>query len=141
MGRVGAIVCISSCYAGIFRATNILKGIHEHIAKLAAHVTAFGATALVSIGTSCIACNQTLAIMLTHQLCNDLQANREKLVVTLADTVVVIAPLVPWSIAGAVPLAMLGAPAASVCFAFFLIITPLWGWLVALQARKHVAQQ
>ena len=59
-----------------------------------------------------IACNQTLSIMLTHQLCKEGNPDNKRFAIDLENTAVVLAPLVPWSIAGAVPLAAVGAPIA-----------------------------
>ncbi len=50
----------------------------------------------------------------------------EETAIALEDTAVVAAPLIPWSIAAGVPLASVGAPMISICFAFFLYLLPLW---------------
>ena len=60
-----------------------------------------------------ISCNQTLAIMLTHQLSRDLAPTAQEHALDLEDSVVLVAGLVPWSIAGGVPLASMGAPVES----------------------------
>ena len=52
-----------------------------------------------------------------------LDAMRERLG---ASPAVVTAPLIPWSIACAVPLAAVGAPAGAVFFACYLYLLPLW---------------
>lgn len=54
----------------------------------------------------------------------------------LENTVVVVAPLIPWSIAGAVPLAAVGAPAACILTACYLYLLPLWNYAVTI--RRHV---
>ena len=46
--------------------------------------------------------------------------------ISLENSVIVIAPLIPWSIAGSVPLAILGAPTSSLLAAFYLFLLPLW---------------
>ena len=82
------------------------------------------------------ACNQTLTIMRTHQLCEGLYArpnggavradrNGQAMAVDLEDTAVVIAPLIPWSIAGALPLTTINAPTVSLAAACFLYLLPL----------------
>lgn len=86
---------------------------------------------VTSVLASAIACNQTLSIMLTHQLCGGLEKSREKLAIYLENSAVVVAPLIPWSIAGGVPLASAGAPAASLLTAFFLFLLPLWQLVTA----------
>ena len=53
----------------------------------------------------------------------------------LEDTAVVVAPLVPWSIAGAVPLGAVGAPGVSVLLACYLYLLPIWNY--AVEIRKH----
>lgn len=103
------------------------------IGELSARITPFGSIFLVSALTSMVACNQTLAIMLTHQLCRELEPDRETMASHLENTVVVTAPLVPWSIAGAVPLATIAAPAASLLAACYLYLVPLWNLLVQMR--------
>lgn len=44
--------------------------------------------------------------MLAHQLCSDLDQSANDRALDLEDSVVLVAGLVPWSIAGAVPLAI-----------------------------------
>jgi len=126
MLRVEAIVCLSSCYAGIFKTTGLLDALKSGLQALGRRASPRTALCLTSIVTSMIACNQTLAIMLTHQLCAPLEEDRQRLALDLEDLVVVIAPLVPWSIAAAVPLATVSAPNASISCAFYLYLLPLW---------------
>ena len=73
-----------------------------------------------------ILCNQTLAAILTHQLCREMEPDREKMAIDLENSVIVMSPLVPWSIAGAVPLATVGAPLSSLAAAFYLYFLPIW---------------
>ena len=82
--------------------------------------------------TSLIACNQTLTIMLTHQLCRDTEPNPVQLASHLENTAVVIAPLIPWSIAGTVPLTSVNASALCILTAFYLYLIPLWNLLLHL---------
>ena len=84
-----------------------------------------------------ISCNQTLAIILTHQLGEYLEPDPQALAIDLENTAVVIAPLVPWSIAGAVPLAAVGAPAISIAAACYLYLIPLWNWFMSRKRRKQ----
>ena len=129
MLKVVAIVCISSCYAGIFDGTGMLAGIKRHIGRLGAKISPYGALVVTALVADMAACNQTLGILLTHQLCCDMEEDRERLAVNLADTALVIAPLVPWSVAGATPLATVGAPMVSILAACYLYLLPLWGFI------------
>lgn len=133
-----AIVCISSAYSGIFAETGLLDLLKEKISSLGKKITFFGATMITSVLTSLISCNQTLAIILTHQLCDGMEKDKSKAAINLENTAVVISPLVPWSIAAAVPLTSSGAPTASLLAAVFLCILPIWSFLATLyKSRKE----
>ena len=125
MLRVGASVCLSSSYSGSFEKTGILDGIQATVETLAQKTFPFLAILLTSAAASAIACNQTLAIMLTQQLCARTERDKERFANDLEDSVVILAPMIPWSIAGAVPLTAVGAPQSSILFAFFLYLLPL----------------
>ena len=137
MLRPGAIVCLSSSYSDIFRKTGLLDRIKASIGALADRTTPYIAALLTSLVANRVACNQTLGILLTHQLCDTLEPDRENMAVLLADSAVVTAPLIPWSIAGAVPLAAIGADAASIPFACYLWLLPLWHCLCSLREKKR----
>ena len=139
MVRVTAIVCISSAYAGIFRNTGLLTRIQTFLLDFAGKTTPFAAILLTSVLTGIVSCNQTLAIMLTHQLTGAAVPDKERFAVELEDSAVVVAPLIPWSIAGAVPLTSIGAPMISIAFAFFLYLLPLWRLAVSFIDKKAAA--
>lgn len=130
MLKVAAIVCISSAYSGIFQKTGLLDRLQQVILDLSHRITPYGAMLTTSIFAAAIACNQTLSIILTHQLCQEAQPSREETAISLENTAVMVAPLIPWSIAGGVPLASASAPTVSICFAFFLYLLPLWRLVV-----------
>lgn len=119
-----AIVCISATYAGIFIRTRLLQGIRGMIERVAARVSIVSAVTLAAILACGVSCNQSFAAMLTHDLCTGVRPDQEKLALDIEDSAIVIAPLIPWSIAGAIPLSVLGAAPASLVFAFFLYLLP-----------------
>lgn len=135
MLKVAGIVCISASYSGIFQKTGLLDSVKGIIEKLVSKCTTFGTVALISVISGAISCNQTLAIMLAEQLCSHIVPNRQKFAIFLENSVVLIAPMIPWSIASGVPLTSVGAPAASICFAFYLFLVPLWQFFTQ---RKEV---
>ena len=136
MIKVAAIVCISSSYAGIFQSTGLLDGLKAGLVRLGAHITPFGAILLASVGTSMISCNQTLSIMLTDQLGRELEPDAGRMALDLENSAVVVAPLIPWSIAGAVPLSTVGAPMTSLFAAFFLYLVPVCHLLTQIPAVR-----
>ena len=135
MVKVFSIVCLSSCYSGMFNGTGLLEGFRGGLNRLSEKILPFGSILLTSIITVMISCNQALGIMLTHQLCVDTEQDPETLASHLENTVVVVAPLIPWSIAGAVPLASVGAPTACILTACYLYLLPIWNY--AVEIHKH----
>ena len=138
MLRVAGIVCISSSYSDIFKQTGLLDGAKKAIASISAATTPYTAAMVTSIAAGMIACNQTLTILLTSQLCSDLGTEKEQFALDLEDSSVVIAPLIPWSIAGAVPLSAIGAPTAAILASFYLILLPVWRTALSwIEERKR----
>lgn len=125
MLKVTGIVCISACYSGIFQKTGILDSVIKFIGYLAQKSTSFIAITAVSVVSGAISCNQTLAIMLTEQLCSHIVPNKQRLAIYLENSVVLIAPMIPWSIASGVPLTSVGATPLSICCAFYLFLVPI----------------
>lgn len=129
MADVVAIICISSSYAGMFSGTGFLEAIQTHMTVLSQRITPFGTIIATSIITSIISCNQTLATMLTHQLCQSVEPDPQRLAIHLENTVIIISALIPWSIACSAFLAIIDAPLASVPLACYLYFIPLWNFL------------
>lgn len=75
--------------------------------------------------------------MLTHQICDEVVEDKKQLASYLEDTAVIVAPLMPWSIAVTVPLTSIGAPMAALLPAFFLYLIPLWNMAVHTVKRKR----
>lgn len=139
MTDVVAIICISSSYAGMFSGTGFLRGIQGHMAALSRRAMPFGAIIATSVATSMVSCNQTLATMLTHQLCQSVEPDPQRLAIHLENTVIVISALVPWSIACSAFLAIIDAPLASVPLACYLYFIPLWNFLTS-RPKQHRPQ-
>ena len=126
MVNVACIVCLSSCFSGIFEKTGLLHPIESKLKKLSCWITKEGTFLLTAILTCMLSCNQTLAAILTNELSRSYEPNERKRASWLEDTVIVIAPLVPWSIASAVPLAILGVPVSSLLYAWYLYLLPIF---------------
>ena len=137
MLRVMAIVGISSTYAGIFRETGMLRTPHRMLEQLSHRCGSYVGILTTALIAGMISCNQALATMLTAQLCEDIEPDRKALALSLEDTVIVIAPLIPWSIACAVPLNTIGAPTGAIAAACYLYLLPIFGLLRSLLNRKR----
>ncbi|MBP3634506.1 MAG: sodium:proton antiporter [Oscillospiraceae bacterium] len=136
MLNVTAIVCISSLYSGIFSRTGLLAPVTRLIGVLAKRVSAFAVTLIVSLVTGAVACNQTLSIMLTQQLCDHLEQDKERFALYLENSAVVIVPLLPWTVACSVSLTSAGAPIQSFPLAFFLYLLPVCS-LIGFRKNKE----
>lgn len=125
MAKVLAILCISSCYAGIFQATGFMNRLQALMIRLGKKFSPFFSVVVAATITSMIACNQTLAIMLTHQLCKEVEPRAETFAINIENSAVVISPLIPWSIASAIILMPIAAPQSSIFAAWYLYLIPL----------------
>lgn len=138
MADVVAIICISSSYAGMFSGTGFLSKIQGYIHTLSQNLSPFGAIIITSLTTSMVSCNQTLATMLTHQLCQPIEPDQQRLAIHLENTVIVISALVPWSIACSAFLAIIDAPFSAVPAACYLYLLPLWNYLSCRHNTCHI---
>lgn len=134
MVRVASIVCLSASFGGIFKGTGLLDGIEALFQRLEKKVGTYLSIILAALFTGMVSCNQTLSIVLTHQLCAPFVPDREQLALDLENTAVVISPLIPWSIACATILDTTGAPHEAVVFGVYLMLLPVWGLLRAKRA-------
>lgn len=137
MANAFCIVLISACYSGMFAGTGLLDSIHRILMKISRKSTSFGGVFVTSILSSLVSCNQTLAIMLAHQLCGDIEKDNEKMAYCLENTAVVMAPLVPWSIAATVPLSSIDAPSACILTACYLYLIPLYNLVLSFIKKKR----
>ncbi len=128
MKKVLCIICISATYSGIIKGTNLTETLTSLCEKLQKFFNRTLCLTIISTIIAMIGCNQTLAIMLTGRFCEPMYPEEEKSIFAndLEDTVVMISGLIPWCIAGAVPLATVGAPTISLVFACYLYLLPLW---------------
>lgn len=126
MASVSAIVGLSSCYAGIFQATGFLNRLQSLLIRLGKKFSPFASVLTAAVVTNMAACNQTLAIMLTHQLCRTVEPRAEIFALHLENSAVVVAPLIPWAIANVVPLTLINAPPSSLFAAWYLWLIPIF---------------
>lgn len=139
MMDIGAIVAISSAYFGIFSSTKLLYKLKLWVKSVALHTNTYFATIIVAVVTCAISCNQTLASMLTYEMTKKMVKSREELAVNLETSVIVIAGLIPWSIACAFPLSVVGAPKESLIYAVYLYLVPGWMlWCSLWKKKRHM---
>ena len=137
MINVSLIVGISSSYSGIFKETKLLVSLKEHLKVFTKKTSNYFVIFLSSIISGAIACNQSLGIILTNELSEELVDKRERAII-LENTVVLLVGLIPWNIAMDVPLKTLDVGIMSGLFAIYLYFLPLWNlFLDFIKERKY----
>lgn len=131
--KITGIVSLSASYADLFQKTDLLGGVKALVERFANKTSPYAAILGTSLLSAMLACNQTLTVMLTKQLCEEVEPDSLRLALGLEDSAVIVAALIPWSVAGAGPLASVGAPGSAVLLACYLYLLPLWRLMTAKQ--------
>ena len=129
--EAAGIVSLSASYAELFQKTDLLVGVKALVERFAKKTSPYAAILGTSVLSAMLACNQTLTVMLTKQLCEEVEPDNSGLALGLEDSAVIIAALIPWSVAGAGPLASIGAPWSAVLPACYLYFLPIWRLMTA----------
>jgi Na+:H+ antiporter, NhaC family len=133
MLRVSVVVTISTFLVGIIIGTKTLVSVEKIFKRISSRSGLFLRTVTVGLGSSAFGCTQTLAILMTYQLMKD-KYEKEKvshyqLALDIENTAVVLAPLVPWNIAGLVPATILTVDAGFIPYAVYLYLIPIFNWV------------
>ena len=136
MLNVGLIVAISSSYSGIFKETKMLVLMKRYLKEFSKKTSNYFVIFLSSIISGAIACNQSLGIILTYELCEELE-DKQNMAIILENTIVLLAGLIPWNIAMAVPLKTVDIGLMSGLFAFYLYFLPLWNLFLGIIKEKR----
>ena len=137
MANVTGIVAISSSYSALFERSGLLDSFEGAVVWLARRIGAFRTTALVGLFSTGLACNQTLSIILTHQLCSHVQSNRREMAMYLENSVVILSAVLPWSIAFSMVSLTLQQTAAIIPFALYLWVVPLYWCVRSRRAHQY----
>ena len=139
MLKVSTVVIVSTAFAGIFAGTKTLEFIEVYLNKARSRSSLFLGTTIISILSAAFGCTQAIAIILTHQLVENKYRKEGlddyQLALDLENTAVVIAPLIPWNIAGLVPATVLGVNSDFIPYAFYLYLIPLFN-LIQMKFAK-----
>ena len=135
MLNVGLIVAISSSYSGIFKETKMLVLMKKYLKEFSKKTSNYFVIFLSSIISGAIACNQSWGTILTYELCEELE-EKQNMAIILENTIVLLAGLIPWNIAMAVPLKTIDIGLMSGLFAFYLYFLPLWNLFLGIIKEK-----
>ena len=125
MAESYAIVILTGLYSGILEGTGSLRPLSGRAEALAGRIGRFPAMAVVSALCAAVLCNQAVTSMMGEQLLGRAYTDREELAIDIENSGILIAGLIPWSIACSIPLAMLGAGPAAIPYALLLWLIPL----------------
>lgn len=129
MGDVCIIVGIACAMSGVFRGTDMLAQIHGLVGKVIARIGAFPASFLISTTAAAMFCSQTIAIMMSKDLLEgpyrSFGREGDELAQDICNSCLVTSAFIPWNVACAVPVAMLGAGKGAILYSFYLFALPL----------------
>ena len=119
------IVALTGLYSGILEGTGSLRPLSQRAEELAGKIGRFPAMIAVSFLCAAVLCNQAVTSMMGAQLLESAYDDREELAMDIENSGILIAGLIPWSIACSIPLAMLGAGNGAILYAFLLWLIPI----------------
>ena len=133
MLRSVVLVLLTGCYAGLLTGIGALDGMRKLVEKIGEKWGLFPATLLTSIASAMALCNQSIVVVMGEPLLRDAYekkgASREELAVDLENSGIILSALIPWNIAGSIPLKMLGADIRAIPYAVLLYMIPLCHFL------------
>lgn len=118
------IVILTGLYSGILEGTGDLEPMQQKAEALAGKIGPFPAMIVVSTLTAMVLCNQAVTSILSEQLLRRCYDDRGELAMDIENSGILIAGLIPWSIACSIPLAMLGADSSALLYALLLWLIP-----------------
>lgn len=123
------MVPLAALYTGILEGTDALDQAQETLYGLSDRIGLLPTMNLVSIVASMALCNQTVVVMMEHQIMEKVYARtgseHEELAMDIANSGVTIAGLVPWCIACSVPLRALDVGVEALPYASLLYLIPI----------------
>lgn len=132
MVKVCAVVLISTALAGLLADMETFTPLSQWLPGTGKRAL-FGGTVVAGALTSAFGCTQTIAILLTEQLSQPrygaAQASPTQLAVDIENSAVVLAPLVPWNIAGIGPATLLLTDSGFIPYAVYLYLLPALNWI------------
>ena len=120
---------LASMMGGVLEGIGALDGVRDKLAVLSAKIGLLPTMGLMSILCSMVLCNQTIVLIMLRQTMGAVYeqhgASKEELATDMANSGVMIPGIVPWCIACAVPLSMLGVDVHALPYAALLYTIPI----------------
>ena len=123
------VLFVSGTYSGIFEGTKMLEKFQSRLYMFIKKFGAYAVSFFTSLFMNAVFCNQTIGILMSHQMLAAPYSRSGRkgteLAQDIANSCVVSAGTIPWSIACSVPLSMMGVSAKAVPYSLYLYILPL----------------
>ncbi len=119
------VVALTGLFSGILEGTNSIRPLTAQANNLANRIGNFPAMIVVSALAAGTLCNQVVATMMSQQLLGHRYENKDALAQDIANSALLIAGIIPWSIACSTPLEMMGADSQAIPYGFLLWLIPL----------------
>ena len=123
------ILMISSSYSGIFNGTDMLNDMQKKISSACSRFGRFTIMVAMSLVSSMIFCNQTIATLICADLMRkpylDGGGSKEELAIDIENSVILIACMIPWCIGCSVPLSFFGETFRSIPYAIYMYAIPI----------------
>jgi len=119
------VVILTGLFSGLLGELQVLQPLQEQIGRLGRRFGRFPAAILTGLGSSMVFCNQSVAIMLSEQLLRPGYEDSTELAIDIENSGVLVAALVPWSIAITPIITALGVGPEALLYAALLWGTPL----------------
>ncbi len=147
MFKVCVIVLLSTTLSGLLTNTQSLSHVSHWLQVAQQQRSLFAGTTFVSLLAAAFGCTQTITILLTHQLVSRqyklMGHSTQQVAIDLENTAVLLAPMIPWNIAGLVPATVLMVGPGFMPFAVYLYLVPLcnWMWPARLESMPGLSIQ
>ena len=119
------LVTVAGLYSGVLEGIGALAPMDTYVETMAKRIGKFPAMAVVCTLVAAVLCNQAVTSMMGQQMLGRLYDDKEELAMDIENSGILIAGLIPWSIACSIPLAMLGASNRAILYAVLLWAIPI----------------
>ncbi|MGB3768009.1 MAG: Na+/H+ antiporter NhaC family protein [Phormidesmis sp.] len=141
MAKATITVFTSTAFAGIFSGSRTLSFAHGWLKHIRTYRQLSRATVFMSLFSNLFGCTQTIGILLTEQIMRPHYQHHypdranQQLALAIEDTATVVAPLIPWNIAGLIPATVLAVGPGFIPYMAYLLLLPLF---VVLRRRSPI---
>jgi NhaC family Na+:H+ antiporter len=133
MGKVCLVVVLSTGLAGLLTRTKSLYWINNWLKTARTQRSLFTGTVMMSLLSAAFGCTQTIAVVLTHQLVSPQYRQQGytpyRVATDLENTAILLAAVIPWNIAGLVPMTLIMGDVGCIPYAIYLYLVPLYNWI------------